>query len=216
MASLARLANVRPLLTVAGKYRNFLMFGAPQSFMGALTGGMPTVLMAATYGPAEAGFFWLAYRVFGLPNQIVAESLRGALFQTMAAQRREGISLRRDILRSGGFCGAACLPFSLPLLLAGPALFKFVFGAAWLTAGLYAQITALGWLMQTASIPASVALVIHERQGPYFFLEAVATAARMAAFVVIAHNPALAVAIYTLVGAVHAAVVTGYAWFRTG
>jgi O-antigen/teichoic acid export membrane protein len=213
MASIRRIGDIPALKRLAQTYRTFPLYGAPQSLLSALTAGMPTVLLSAFYGQVEAGYFWLAYRVFGLPNQIVNESLRGAFYHSLAAAHREGRNLRPELVSGSILCCAACALFALPVLVAGPSLFALVFGETWRTAGVFARIAAGAWLIQAASIPSTVAITVLQRQRFYLTLEVVAAPIRLGAFPLAAHwhSAELGVLLYSVASAVHALVVITYA-----
>lgn len=201
------------LSELGARYKRFALFGAPQSILNAISTGMPTVVISALFGPAEAGLFWLAFRVLGLPSQVVGESLRGALYQTMAEAHRIGRGMRHELFRGTALCGGVCAIFAVPILLAGPWLFATAFGANWRTAGLFAQIAAGAWLLQNMSIPATVAITIYQRQRFYLGLEIIGTAARLGAFAFAANgsNATYGVILYSVAGAVQAVIMIVFA-----
>ena len=212
-AGLREIGDIDSLKRLALTYRTFPLYGAPQSLLSALTAGMPTVLLSSLYSQADAGYFWLAYRVFGLPNQIVAESLRGAFYHSLAAAHREGRSLRPELVSGSILCLAACGLFALPILLAGPPLFALVFGEVWRPAGVFAQIAAGAWLAQAASIPSTVAIVVLQRQRFYLTLEVIAAPIRLGAFYFAAqwHRAEFGVLLYSVASAIYALVIIAYA-----
>jgi len=213
-AAICRVGDIAALKRLALTYRSFPLYGAPQSILSSVTAGMPTVLLSAFYGQVEAGYFWLAYRVFGLPNQIVNESLRGAFYHSFAAAHREGRNLRPELVSGSILCSAACALFALPILLAGPPLFALVFGMAWRTAGVFARIAAFAWLIQAASIPSTVVITVLQRQRFYLTLEVIAAPIRLGAFPLAAHywhSAEMGVLLYSAASAIHALVVIAYA-----
>lgn len=180
--SIKELVHFEDLLGIALKFKRFALFGAPQSFLNAIAAGIPTVLIASLFDGTQAGLFWLAYRVFGLPNQIIAESLRSSFYQNMAVSYRSTGDVWDELVHGTIMCGLICAPFALLLLFGGPSLFVLVFGTAWRGAGVFAQYMAIAWLVQLTSVPATVALTILQLQGPYLAMEAVAMIFRLGAF----------------------------------
>lgn len=213
-----KLREFGTLSALAVRYKRFALFGAPQSILNAVSAGMPTVIISALFGPAEAGFFWLAFRVLSLPSQVVGESLRGALYQTMGEAHRTSRGMRDELVRGTVLCGGICALFALPVLLAGPWLFATAFGVNWRMAGVFAQIAAIAWLLQNTSIPATVAITIHQRQRFYLGLEIVGTAARLGAFALAAHgsDATHGVILYSVAGALQAIVTIVFAAVLAG
>jgi O-antigen/teichoic acid export membrane protein len=131
------------------------------------------LLLTGLFGANETGFFWLAYRMLILPNQILVESMRSVLFQKMSEVHRSGASMQPMIRRAALQLAMLCSPIALVLLIFGPALFAWVFGPIWAAAGTDAQILAISWMMGNVAVPSSIGAVILGLQRSYFILELV-------------------------------------------
>jgi O-antigen/teichoic acid export membrane protein len=196
------------------KYLHFPLYGATQSVFNGISAAIPTTLLTIFFAPGYAGLFWLAYRMLSLPNLIIIESVRGALFSELSERVREDRGIIRPMLIMSMVLGLFCLPISIFLFLFGEQVFSFVFGHYWNDAGRYAAIISVGWIVQNMAVPASVVLVLLHRQRSYLTLEVGLTVARVCGFAISAmwFSAEFAVAIYTALGAVHAAIVQIYAY----
>ncbi len=197
------------------RHRGFALFGAPQVLLRLLSTSLPAMLLPLFFGAAQAGLFWLAYRMLVLPQQVLTESLRPVFFRRAAALHASGGDVRGAALRLAAGLGALCLPVVAGLVLAGPALFGAVFGAAWRGAGHDAATIALAWGVETMQMPSAVLVSVLGRQRAYLGIEAASLLARTAALCAGAAwgGPDLAVGLYAAAwAATNAGVIAWMAW----
>ena len=124
---------------------------------------LPTVLLAALYGPAVAGWFGLGQRVMGLPSQLLARTA-SQVFLGEAPGLGDDAAVRRLFLRSTAGFAALGLAGMGPVLVLGPWLFAHVFGSAWREAGTMAALLVPQHLSRFVVIPVSQTLNIYGRQ----------------------------------------------------
>jgi O-antigen/teichoic acid export membrane protein len=149
----------RGLGAAAQRWRRFAAWSTGAGVIQGASLALPAVLVAALYGPAEAGLFALAQRVVGLPVSFAADAVGSAWFGTAAEivrERRGTLSeplaaITRTLLLWGG----AALVL---VLIAGPPLFGPVFGSEWDGAGDLMFALAPLYLSIFAAAPAGLAL----------------------------------------------------------
>jgi O-antigen/teichoic acid export membrane protein len=128
------------LKPVAQRYREFPLLNTPHAFAGALQDTLAVALLVAWSGEASAGFWGLALRYLKAPATLVGGAVSQALYPQLAqsdfAQARHAV---RQVMRT---LALAALPLLLVLLIAGPALFAWVFGPTWREAGELARALA--------------------------------------------------------------------------
>ena len=168
------LRTVRPggMWKVLVRFRRFPLISSGTAFMNTLNLRLPALLLAIHFGPAVAGGFTLAQRVFALPSSVIGESVAQVYFGEFA---------RLSKGRSGGlmalFQGTVTrmlllgLPVMLLSCLAGWFLFPVVFGPAWQEAGLFVVAIAPMALAQFAGACADGSLLVLERQDLSFYRE---------------------------------------------
>lgn len=99
---------------------------------------LPVILISALYGPVIAGMYGLTQRVVALPTRLISDAASQAfVFQGRGYQTEQFHRFFK--ITSLVFLILALIILS-PLLIAGPALFSFVFGDEWKAAGSMAQI----------------------------------------------------------------------------
>lgn len=177
------LSNVRfvswsDIRRVVSKFKSFPLYGAPQSLLQAATFSMPVLIIGSLFGTVEAAIFWLGFRVFGLPSQVVIESVRASLLSNFSEKIRE----RRDIVqlwkRSSVALGALMLPLPLVLALFGHRLFGFIFGQEWTSASTVTMILSFAWIAQNARVPSVVVLQLTGNQKLQLIFEGIGTVGR--------------------------------------
>ena len=74
----------------AVRFRRFPVIASGTALMNAFNLRMPALLLAIYYGPAVAGCFALAQRVFALPSSVIGESVAQVYFGEVAAAHEAG------------------------------------------------------------------------------------------------------------------------------
>jgi O-antigen/teichoic acid export membrane protein len=209
----ARLPQIRQL---AWTLRFYPTYSTGSSLLKSTTQFLPTILLAALYGPAVAGAFNLAQRILTVPVRLLGMSTSQA-FLAEAAQRSAAGVMRlfvRTVPRflAVGFIGMA------PLLLAGPALFALIFGEPWRDAGGFAQALVAVQLARFVAMPVSQSFNVFGRQDLEFHTSLLNGLALVVSFCLITwlKPPAYtAVLLYSLATAMSYVVMLSLAWRTT-
>jgi O-antigen/teichoic acid export membrane protein len=133
------------------------------------------------FGAASLGQFNLGQRVAGIPIYVIGTSMAG-IFRTAISPQHAAPSEILGIFRSSfvRLCAIGAV-LTLPLLLAGPLLFRIAFGAQWHDAGFYVQIISPLIFLRFVVSPLSVVLLLANRQRLDMVLQALFVAAAFAA-----------------------------------
>ncbi|MDZ7813107.1 MAG: oligosaccharide flippase family protein [Ideonella sp.] len=126
---------------LARKFSDFPLLNTPHAFAGALQDTVALGLVAATLGPAAAGFWGLTLRYLKAPASLVGGAVSQALYPKLAAagdSRQARAALRQVMLLLGGLG----LGLTALLMLAAPWGFEAALGAPWRPAGELAQALA--------------------------------------------------------------------------
>lgn len=145
-------------LALARRHQDFPLFRAPQMLINTISQNLPTLVLAAFFGAAAAGFFTLCKQALSMPTHLIGKSVADVYYPRLAQaiQRREPVTamLAKAI---AGLALVGLLPFAL-VCAAGPWLFALVFGPAWATAGEFARWLALAEYSIFISRPCTVAV----------------------------------------------------------
>jgi O-antigen/teichoic acid export membrane protein len=186
------------------EYRDFPFYRTPQILISTLSYNLPIMLMSGFFGTEAAGYYSLAHRVLKLPSIIISDSV-GKVFQQHATETaQKGSSLQPLIMKTTlllAFIGA--VPLGL-IILFGPFLFSFVFGAEWYQAGLFARWVAIWVLVTFISVPVVVATPLLELQKQYLIFEVVSLVLSIISLVigfVMLENSMVAVALFSITNA---------------
>jgi len=131
--------SISLIYKMAKNYYDFPLYRAPQSFVGNISGKLPTLLLAGFFGPAAVGFYTLGTSAIKAPGNIIAKSFGNVFYPKIAKDFNRGEDIRKILLKSTtALAVAGLIPFSI-IIIWGPGLFGFVFGEDWLMAGTYAR-----------------------------------------------------------------------------
>lgn len=175
------------LRETARMYRKFPLVNTWSRLLNSLGLQLPVILIVSLFGSLEAGLYALTLRVLAAPVGVVADAVSQYFEGAFAHRYRSGkVGLKR--LMAGLSLRLAAVGFvpALVMIAWGPALFAWVFGAEWETAGVYAQILVVSYLAQLVVSPISRGLIILQRQGTQLAWDASRVIATSAAVVVAA------------------------------
>lgn len=159
------LRSPRSLARVAWRYRKFPLFSVPGGLLASLQFGLLPLLLAAAFGSAEAGLFWVAFRLLNTPVALLADPLSAVLYQRLSTRRRhgEGDAARLVSQVSMGLLLAGLLPALLVMAFA-PWAVGWVLGEEWRRAGYFAQALMPRALASMVGLSVTSVYLSYERQ----------------------------------------------------
>lgn len=126
------------LRAMAARHRDFPLYNTPHAFVGALQDTLTLLLIAAWAGDAAAGFWALSLRYLKAPATLLGGALSQALYPQLL-HARSATEARTLVRRTMLGLALFAAPLAAVLLLWGPALFTWIFGAQWEDAGALAR-----------------------------------------------------------------------------
>lgn len=192
------------LVAVAGRYRRFPLLTTWSGLFNIGSLQLPSILFAAGFGAAAAGFYALSFKMLVLPTMLVGQAVGQVFLSRAAPLAREPEQLRQLTERTALALFACGLPVFGAVALAGPQLFATVMGKEWEQAGRYAQVLAPWFVVWLVSNPLSGLLSVREWQGSALAFSGFELSLRLGALVVgVRHgSPMLAVALLSASGIV--------------
>jgi O-antigen/teichoic acid export membrane protein len=180
-------AHEEPLASpaeLARRHSDFPLFRAPQIFINAVSQHMPTLVLAAFFGPAVAGFFTLCRQALTMPTTLIGKSVADVYYPRVvqAIHNREPITAML-VKAIAGLAIVGLVPFAT-VVAVGPWLFGFVFGQQWHMAGELARWLALAEYAIFISRPCVVAVPALSLQGRFLIFEVVSTALRIGSLMI--------------------------------
>jgi O-antigen/teichoic acid export membrane protein len=179
-APAARLPRLRE---VAGRYRSFPLYSTVALLFANGGRELPTLVLGGMFSATVAGMYALGMRVLGFPSMLLGDAVAKAFFRHATALRDEPARLgeaTRLLVRGSIYL---MLPPMLLLCVAGPALFRVVFGAEWVAAGHFAQVLALSFLVTFLYRVLGVFFDIADRQPMRLLFDAAQFVGRIGAMV---------------------------------
>lgn len=190
---------------VAKEFSDFPKYRAPQDFLFALQQGFPIVLLTILFGPASVGLYTIGRTVLNLPTILIGKAVSDVFYPKIvsALDSQKNVS---KMLRMATFVlgGVGILPYGL-IVLFGPELFSFVFGADWYKAGEYARwisLWSLSTLMNRPSIASLPALNAQKFHLLYTIILSVSNIIFMIFGYIIFKNDLAAVALFCISGTI--------------
>lgn len=206
------------LLQLAKQHRDFPCFRAPQVLLSALSQSLPVLILASFFGPAAAGFYALGKTILALPATLIGKSVGDVFYPRITAAAQQQQPLRPLLLKAtAAMAGVGVAPFAVVIAF-GPWLFAWVFGSEWWQAGEYARWMSVWMFFAFLNRPSVAAIATLGLQAQFLVYEVISVVLRLAAlyvgFVLFASD-LMAVALFSLVGAVLNLALVGYTLAKT-
>ncbi|WP_268898688.1 lipopolysaccharide biosynthesis protein [Geomonas anaerohicana] len=163
---LACTSSMADLIKTARRWRRFPLYEIPSQVLDQIAAAIPLLIVADRLGSGAAGLYAVATRFSTLPNTHIGAAV-GDVFRSRfaeyvrAGERRAAKRLyQRLMARTAGLA----LVVLVPMLWLVPQLFGFVFGQAWLRAGMLVPWIAAWGASCLVVSPLSPLLQILQRQ----------------------------------------------------
>ncbi len=119
----------------------------------AITALVPLVYIGYRYGEALTGQFALVLGTLALPTTLLGNAVGQVFYQRASQQFASGARFVSLLLANARMLLFIALPSFLFVVLTGPFLYSFIFGAQWYVAGQTAQIYAVAAAASFMTVP---------------------------------------------------------------
>ncbi|GGH32194.1 lipopolysaccharide biosynthesis protein [Paenibacillus segetis] len=160
----------------AYRYRRFPMFSTASNLLNSLGIYLPTILLAAFYGPQVAGWFALGQRILGSPMTLITTSVMSVYLsessQYMLHSPHKMYPLFIKTARNVFLIGVAIV---LVMVFIAPSTFSFLFGNEWEKSGQFVRILGFMYLSQFVANSVGTTIDVMERQDLHLYREIIRT-----------------------------------------
>ncbi len=193
------------LWKVAKRHYDFPLYRAPQDLLNAASLSLPTLMLAAFFGPIAVGFYTLGVRMLSMPSQLIGKSVGDVFYPRIAeaAHNRENLT-KLTLKATLSLAAVGFVPFAVVIAF-GPWLFGFVFGSDWVMAGEYARWLATWMYFLFMNNPSIKVLPIISAQGFHLVFTIFTIAIRLVVLAVgyyIFKSDLIAVGLFGISGAI--------------
>jgi O-antigen/teichoic acid export membrane protein len=184
------------------RYRKFPLVDSWSSFINNLSWQLPSLMLLYFFSETVVGYYSLSNRIILLPMTLLGSALAQVFYQRTAELRSNPEKLSKSVELVFRRLAAVGLFPAVVLGIAGPELFRIIFGANWLEAGRYAQILSPWMFILFISSPLSILFATLERQELALIVNSIILGSRIAALVIggLTHNIFLALIIWSASG----------------
>lgn len=163
---------------VAVRYRKFPLFSTWAGLLNAVGTQAPNILFVMFFGPAAAGFFFMANRIVSSPLSLVGNAIGQTFFAEAAAAKRNG-TLDKTAKRTVVKLFFIIIGPALFVAIFGSELFIYILGENWAEAGRMAQWITPMIVAQFITFPVGQLLAVKEKQLVGMVLQGVLTTLRL-------------------------------------
>lgn len=164
--------NREDLKESAYRYRRFPQLSLASNMLNSLGIYLPTILLAAFYGPQVAGWFALSQRILGSPMTLITSSVMNVYLSEssgyMLRARHKLYPLFIKTVRNIFLIGVLII-FVMVVLL--PSMFSTLFGNEWASAGNYVRLLGFMYLSQIVANSVGSTIDVMERQDLHLYRE---------------------------------------------
>lgn len=206
-----REVSILEMKNVAAEYSFFPRYNLIHNLTNNFSGNLPVFVISYFYSSTEVGLYSLGFLMVFRPMSLVTGSFSQVFSQNIISMHNRG----EEIFHRVKIIALRLFQFGLPFFLIagffGPVIFKYVFGAQWITSGKYMQVL-LPWLFIVfVSSPLSFLPDMLKKQKKAMWLDISKLIARIAALGigVYYNNLYLALILFSLLSM----IFTGYTLF---
>jgi len=139
--------SARAALTAANRYRRFPLYSVWSSGVQSVGQYGTMILLAALFGPAVSGLYYLAYRLAAMPIDMFGSAIGQSIHRTVAEARESG-NVGEVLLRPVSIMQRLVVGPALILAAVAPPLAEAILGSSWTGVGVYLQ-CLMPWLVMT-------------------------------------------------------------------
>ncbi len=158
----------RRFLAMARRWRRFALMLVPSQGVAMCYGHLPVVAIGFLFGATAAGHYAWAERFAVAPALLVAAAIGDVYRQRATVDYHRHGRFDRLMRRTLAVTTALAAPPYIIGIMIAPWLFSWLFGAAWVEAGVLAQILMVGGLVSFVIKPVDHATIICEKTGFIF------------------------------------------------
>lgn len=151
------------LTSVARRFKRFPMFTMPATLLASLNSRAPFLLLLFLFDEEVVGYFGRAFVAVAIPLTLLGTAVSRVFFVEASERVREGSVTALTLAVYERLVSLAIVPLAL-LVVAGPELFRLVFGPDWTEAGRYAQILVAWFVLAGITSPLTRLFDVLERQ----------------------------------------------------
>ena len=192
-------------LLIAGfkRYSNFPIYDLWGALLNTISSQLPIILLALFFSTTIVGYYSLGVMVLLFPTTLIGGAIAQVFFQRASESKNIDRTLVKELVEKtiSKLLIIGVLPF-LIILLYGQELFSIIFGSAWSTAGLFAQILAVWFFLAFIASPISTLFIVFEKQKFSLFINIITFTFRFIAIIIggILDNYLVSIILFSLVG----------------
>ncbi len=186
------------------RYKKFPIYTSWSTVANYLSLQAAPFMLSSFFSVAVVGYFSIANQAVNLPMGLIGGAIGQVFFQKASEEMNKTGSIKelvRDVYAR--LISIGIFPMVI-LIIIGEELFGFVFGANWITAGLYVKILAPWLLLVFIASPLSTLFAVLEKQGVGLLFNLAMLLSRVIVLYVggIYGDPLIALALYSITGVI--------------
>ncbi|CAN5415546.1 N/A [soil metagenome] len=198
-------------------YRRFPLLSGPAVLLDALSGALPTLVVAHRFGPAAAGVLTIVYRVLFAPLALITTNLGQIFFGELAEMHRtKSASLLRLFYRRVGQVVILGLVLVTGMVFVVPLALPAILGPRWGDATPYFLILSPMMFAGLVSSPFSFAVDVLHRQDLHFLRDFLRVSVLVVGLGMASHNDLdtlTTLRVISTAGCINGAIYLAISWY---
>lgn len=160
--------DLHSLKALAIRYKKFPLYSTPSSFINISTQYLPTILIPALFSVTVLGQYYLIQRVLGTPLTLIGNSFAQVYFQRASLEKRDTGVVIKTFRYTLIYLLLISIVIFVPTYFYIEEIFVLIFGAEWVSAGIYAKILLPMFFFRFISSPMTFTFIVQEMQKELF------------------------------------------------
>lgn len=172
-------ANIKDFLKVTRsdvisalkKYKNQALFSTPASLINAFSYSVLNIFIGNLYGLAEVGYYYISYRLLGMPIQLISMNVAKVYLSRATEERKRTGKFVHAFRKTLILLTTASIPMFFLVAVLSPKVIGVLFGPGWEKAGYYISLLTPMFASKFIVTSLTVSFVVAGKQKYDIFLQ---------------------------------------------
>ena len=155
--------NFKEVVRTAKLYWRQPFYSGLASFVNSYSYSVLNFLIAALFGNAVLGYYFLSFKILGMPLSLVSQNVSRVFFEEAAREYDLNGKFSASYMKTTRFLVYVSIPSAVVVYLIAPYVCEWFFGEGWRVAGEYVQILVPMFAMRFIASPLSLGIIIRQK-----------------------------------------------------
>lgn len=146
------------------KYKRQPIFNASSALVTTSIYSSINLFIKSVYSTHQLGLYSFSYRILGIPFSVVSANVARIFFESAVKERKNSGDYKKTFRHTFAILCFTIIPMIFLLALMAPWVFSIVFGAEWMSAGVYVRLLAPMFAIRLIAESLTTSFIVSNKQ----------------------------------------------------